>query len=101
MKYEEERIECMAEILESVGITASKEDIKVIVDDFSTHLEMENEMSSYQHLPGKLKEPCAKCQELAREIKRLNDEIEVYKNSVKTRRNADEVWIEEGTVRYL
>ena len=37
---------------------------------------------------------------LKQEIVRLDRDIETFRNSVKQRRNADQVWIENGSVMY-
>ena len=47
MSNESIRIECMSEILNEYGISATEEQIKQIVEDFYSHIEMEREMSSY------------------------------------------------------
>lgn len=92
------RIEAMSEILYSVGIIATPEQIATIVKDFSFHIDMEREMSSYQHVG--FKEECSKCKSLESQLKEVKAERDVYQNSVKQRRHANNVWIEGDTVRY-
>jgi len=98
MSKQEIRIECLSEILEEVGLTASKEQIEKIVNDFSMHLEMENELSSYQHVG--YKEECSKCKILEDKLRVLEKENKVFSNSVKQRRKTDIVWIEGDYVMY-
>jgi len=54
----------------------------------------------YNSVVSRKPEKCDKCQKLEREIERLKEEIETYRDSVKRRRNADDVWIEDDTVMY-
>lgn len=98
MSKETMRIESMTEILDELGISASEEQIKQIVEDFSLHIEMESELSSYQLIGHK--EECSKCKRLESEINELKDNIEVYRKSVMSRRKTDQVWIENGSVMY-
>ena len=93
-----ERIECLAEILEEAGVKASDEQIKTIAEDYAFHLEMENEMSSYQHVGGN--QECDKCKQLKRQVSEKENEILKYQNSVKKRRNASNVWLDGNDVRY-
>ncbi|MFW6130531.1 MAG: hypothetical protein ACOC56_05040 [Atribacterota bacterium] len=92
------RIESMTEILDELGISATNEQIKQIVEYFLLHIEMENELSSYQHIGHK--EKCSKCKILELEIKELESNIEVYRKSVMSRRKTDQVWIENDSVMY-
>ena len=98
MSKESLRIESMTEILDELGISATDEQVKQIVEDFSLHIEMENELSSYQHIEHK--EECSKCKRLESEINELKSNIEVYRKSVMSRRNTDRVWIENDSVMY-
>ena len=44
---------------------------------------------------------CNECDRLKRQVAEKEIEIEAYKNSIKIRRNADQVWIGNfGEVRY-
>lgn len=92
------RIEGMAEILETLGIQATNEQVKTIVEDFCLHLEMEREMSSYGNLG--YSEPCRECKSLKSKLAELESDNKVFIDSVKDRRNADRVWIQNGEVRY-
>ena len=98
MNKESIRIECMSEILDELGISASQEQIIQIVCDFSLHIEMENEQDYDQHLGVNLE--CGECKKLQSEINEFKKEINIYKNSVKHRRKTDDVWIENGNVMY-
>ncbi len=93
-----ERIECLSEILEEIGVKATSEQIKQIAEDYALHLEMESEISSYQFIGGSSK--CEKCERLEKEIKRKESEILIYQNSIKKRRNAERVWLEGDAVMY-
>lgn len=98
MSKESIRIECMSEILEELGISASNEQIKQIVDSFVGHIEFENEQD-FNQFSGSVIE-CEKCKSMVTKINQLNSEIEIYKTSVKNRRNTDQVWIENNQVMY-
>lgn len=93
-----ERVECLHEILEVVGVKATTDQIKKIAEDFALHLEMENEIASYQFRGGS--QECGSCERLRSEITQKDKELEVYINSVKRRRNASEVWLENDNVKY-
>ena len=93
-----ERIECLSEILEEIGLKATDEQIKQIAEDYALHLEMESEISSYQFVGGSSK--CEKCERLEKQIKQKDSEITKYQNSVKKRRNAESVWLDGDDVRY-
>lgn len=41
-----------------------------------------------------------KIQSLQRQLRAAEEEIDAYRNSVKRRRHAEHVWIENGSVRY-
>lgn len=98
MNNKEIRIECMSDILSEIDVDLTHEQIKKIVDDFSDHIEMENELSSYQHVG--FKETCRECESLKYKLKESEKENEVFRKSVKQRRHADHVWIEGDTVKY-
>ena len=93
-----ERIECLTEIFEEAGVSATEEQIKRISEDYAFHLDMEREMSSYQHIGGS--NECEECQSLHIKVKEKENEITKYQNSVKRRRNADSVWLDGEDVRY-
>ena len=92
------RIECLSEIFEELGIIATPEQIEKVVVDFSLHLEMENELSSYQHIG--FKEDCSNCKKLEYKLKESEMENEVFRKSVMSRRKTDMVWIEDDSVMY-
>lgn len=98
MSKQEIRIECLSEIFEELGIVATQEQIKTIVEDFSTHIEMESELSSYQHIGHK--EECSMCKNLEYELNESKRENEVFRKSVMERRKTDRVWIEGDSVMY-
>lgn len=93
-----ERIECLSEILEEIGVKATDEQIKQIAEDYALHLEMESEISSYKHIGGA--EKCIECERLKEQISQKENEISKYQNSVKKRRNASSVWLDGNDVRY-
>jgi hypothetical protein len=95
---QEIRSEAMADILDGLGISATPEQIQSMVKDFSNHLDMEQEMSSYQHAGNK--EECSKCKSLQSKIVDLEKENDVFRNSVKRRRHADRVWTQGDSVMY-
>lgn len=98
MLKQEIRIECLSEIFEELGIVATKDQIKTIVEDFSTHIEMESELSSYQHISHK--EECSKCKNLEYKLNESERQNEVFRKSVMDRIKTDRVWIEGDSVMY-
>lgn len=92
-------MENLEEIFESAGVTATPAQMTQIGNDIKHNLEMEQELHS-SSIACRKPEKCTKCQSLEREIERLKDEIATYQDSVKTRRNANEVWVENGRVMY-
>ena len=98
MTKKEIRVEALSEILSDESIVATKEQIEKIEDQFSAHIEMEGEMDFNQHRG--FYEECHKCASLRAKIAELEQEIEIYKSSVKSRRNASSVWTENGDVFY-
>ena len=99
MMWTKEREDSISEILEEQKIDVSKIDIKSVTEDIAHHFYMEQEQHSYQFV-GVSKSECSDCKRLENEIKDLKNQLECYKNSVKKRRNADEVWLEDGRVKY-
>jgi len=97
-KNTEIRIESLTEILETLGVTATQEQIKQIVEDFSLHIEMEHEMESYQHIG--YKEKCSKCEKLEHDLKAVRKERDIYHKNVCIRRKTEDVWIEGDTVMF-
>jgi len=93
-------VEYLDEIFESAGVIATPAQMEQIGNDIKDGLEMEREMY-YNSVVSRTPEKCVKCQNLESEIERLKEEIGAYRDSVKKRRNATEVWIEDGDVRYL
>ena len=93
-----ERIECLSEILEEIGVKATSEQIKQIAEDYALHLEMESEISSYQFVGGSQK--CDECERLKKQVTQKEYEITKYQNSVKRRRNASDVWLDGNNVMY-
>jgi hypothetical protein len=98
MTKQELRIECLIEILDTVGISATLEQVEKISESFSLHLEMENELESYQYTGHK--EECLKCKRLEDELKSANNTIKIYHNNVVKRRKTERVWIDGDTVMY-
>jgi hypothetical protein len=98
MKNKDIRIESLTEILETLGVSATPEQISQIVEDFSLHIEMEHEMESYQHV-GYV-EPCKKCSSLQYELNAVKKERDIYHKNVCQRRKTEDVWIEGDTVMF-
>lgn len=98
MTKSEIRIEALNEIFDELGINLTPEQAQKIEKDFSLHIEMESEMSSYQHIG--FKEDCKKCASLKSQLDEVKKERDVYHNSVKTRRGASRVWIEGDKVMF-
>lgn len=92
--------EYLDEIFESAGVIATPAQMEQIGNDIKDGLDMEREMYYNSVAPSRMPEKCSKCQSLEREIERLKEEIATYQYSVKTRRKANEVWIEDGGVMY-
>jgi len=93
-----ERIEAMSDILHELGIEATPMQIEELTEDFSLHLEMEKEISSYAHVGGTDK--CDKCESLKSQLKTANECVDVYHNSVMKRNQASRVWLEGDVVMY-
>ncbi len=74
MNNKDIRVEVMSNILEEHNIILTKEQIESIVDDFSYHLDMEQEMESYSHISS-YNEKCSDCEEMKLKIKRLENII--------------------------
>lgn len=92
------REDALADIFQDLKILASFEQIEKLEEQFSYHLDMEQEFSA--PTPSYRDFSCDKCKILENKIKELEKDIEVYRNSVKIRRNADHVWIDRGSVMY-
>jgi len=89
-------VEYLDEIFESAGVIATPAQMEEIGNNIKDGLEMEREMY-YNSVVSRTPE---KCQNLEREIERLKEEISTYQDSVKTRRKANNVWIDNGRVMY-
>lgn len=100
MSRKEENIEALSEILSDYGVIATDEQIKGIAEDFDYHLDAMSDMYLNQHLGGKSE--CAECKRLKMEIDELREDIEIFKESVKTRTGARVVWTDKTrrNVRY-
>jgi len=95
----DEHIEAMDEILRDAGVDTDNLKIKEIAQAFIDHMNAMREMESYSHISSKSE--CEKCAIKDREIKELKEEIEIYKGSVKKRRNASSVYIDKYTKSVL
>lgn len=98
MGNKEIRTEALADIMQEVGVTATTEQIAKIADDYALHIEMEREISHYQHIGHK--EECQNCKRLESKLKETEKENVVFRNSVKQRRGASLVWVEDNEVKY-
>lgn len=90
------RVDALADILQEYEISITTDKIEKISADFALHMEMEREYSYVPSAP----QTCSKCAELQSKVKRLEHENSVYNNSVKQRRRAYAVWIQNNEVRY-
>lgn len=93
-------VEYLDEIFESAGVTATPAQMEQIGNDIKHGLDMERESYYNSVAPSRKPEKCSKCQSLECEIEQLKEEIATYQDSVKTRRKANEVWVEDGRVMY-
>jgi|WetSurMetagenome_2_1015567.scaffolds.fasta_scaffold413633_2 hypothetical protein len=95
-----ENTEAMDEILTSAGICTDGLNVSQIAEDFICHMQAMSEMQSYSHY-DKI-ETCDKCLKKDDEIKMLKEEIGIYNESVKRRRNAAYVYVDfsERAVKY-
>lgn len=91
-------IEAMTEILHEQGVTATPEQISQIVKDYDLHIDLQKESASHQFIGRK--EECRECKRLKNELAEVTKERDAYHNSVKVRRSASRVWVEDGDVRY-
>lgn len=98
MSKESTRIEAMIEILDSLNISLTEEEISVLVRDFTLHLEMEREIEMTPHID--YKPQCNKCKALEQELKDMTKQRDIYHSNVCKRRNTKDVWIEGETVMY-
>ncbi len=92
------RVEALEDILHDLGVELTKRQVEKIAEDFGYHIDMEREMASYGN--SGYKAECDKCKSLEAKLRDTEKENEVFRNSVKTRRNADKVWIENDSVMY-
>ena len=88
------------EIFDCAEVVASPAQMSEIYLSIKHNLDMERELHD-NSIPYRKPDKCQKCESKDGEIKRLKEEIGAYRDSVKKRRNATEVWIEDGDVRYL
>lgn len=98
MNKESLRIEAMSEILEEVGVEATPEQVKRIVSDFSGALEVEGE--SFGDYVSFKQESSQECIDLKNKIKLLEADLEIYRNSVRKRTGARNVYIAGEQVKY-
>ena len=90
--------ETMQEILSDRGIdNLTEEQIKQFTEDYDHHISMMHEMDSYSHdyYPS-----CNNCKSLESKLKDSERRNNIFENSVKQRRNCDNVWIEGDSVKY-
>ena len=93
------RADILSDLFEEQEISATREQIEAISKQFYSHIEMENEMSSYYRISTKEKK-CYTCQQKDTQIKSLQRDIEIYNNNIKRRLNAESVYIQHGSVMY-
>lgn len=95
--------ETLQESFEYCGLSATPEQIDLIANDISNAVENESLAfySPNEYDSGPTKEDLKnKIKSLEDEINSLKEENRIYSNSVKRRRNAERVWIEDNTVFY-
>lgn len=83
------RIDSLCDIFAEYGVTATREQVELIEKDFSYHIDMEREMSNYQHSGGESFET-KKLKERIKELERERDNVIMsFKKNVATRRGWD------------
>jgi len=87
--------EILMELLEDQDVLISKDVAEIVADEIAGHL---SEINTSHYLNDKA--PSKKEENLQRLINNLKYENEVYRNSVKNRRGASHVYIEDGEVKY-
>lgn len=87
--------EILMELLEDHDILISKEISEKVANQFADHLSEEH--FSY---PIEPKETTEKTWVLENKIKQLEKETEIYKENVRKRRGATQVYIENNEVKY-
>jgi len=92
-------MENLDEIFEIAGVVATPAQMEQIGNDIKHSLDMERELHD-NSIPYRKPDKCQKCESKDSEIKRLKEEIATYQDSVKTRRNANNVWVDNGRVMY-
>lgn len=93
---ENQRIDCLTEILEEIGLKATEEQVKRIAEDYALHLEMENEISSYGHIDAS--QTRNDCERLKRELSAEKVDSEKYREFIKKDKKASYVGIHNGVV---
>lgn len=99
MSKQEQRTEALSEILDGLGIGIPADGIADIARDFSLHLEMEQEMSSYQHL-GAHKEDCKECERLKNELSCAERERNNFKSHYENRNGVFNARAHRGGIEY-
>lgn len=87
--------EILMELLADHNVWLNKDTAKKVADDFAGHLSECNFSESKNN-----RNTTEEVENLHRLIRNLKHENQVYKNSVKERRNASHVYIENGEVKY-
>lgn len=95
----EQNIEAMSEILEEFGVCVTESVLEKIVESYDLHIETAQDIENMSR-GGYTKPVCEKCKLLKQEINDLESQVETYRSSVKTRRNCEHVWTEDGKVMY-
>lgn len=91
------RADCLADMFEEQGVSATREQIEAITKDFVYHMNMEREMDSYAHA-GPMS--CDKCKSKDAQIKELETEIYKFKKGLQRHKHADAVWLEGDAIIY-
>ncbi len=102
---EKDRIntDVLIEILEEHGIKISTDKYKSVYEiykRFADHLDAIEEYEATPFFGYKEEKECEKCKSLEKRIEVLEDNIYVFKDSVKRRTGASNVWIDGKNVMY-
>jgi len=98
MGVKPEDVEAMLEILQDNQLHVSDQTAKNIAVSFKDHIDICNEIQLNGIIDKNKK--CQKCDQFESEIKKLKNDIDAFKDSVKKRTGAVSVYVENGKVLY-